>query len=429
LPDRAALARLCRTLWVRSSDEKRLFDYYFEQLIGQEQPSLISLSEEEAADEPQPNSQHFLRTAALSGLLAALILGTGIAIVLLMRPGQQNKGASTPQPSVTTTLVPGQPSPTATASPAPTKQPPQSQPWFPWLLGLLITLAVGAGCFWLVKVLLQRKKPPLHPPPLSPLHPEAIIAPELLPDIQDEIQVAHAVREVTRQEDETSSSRFLLATEYLPVTQRQMKQCWRHLRRLVREGLPTELDIDATVQQIGREGMLLHPVLVPRRINRMELILLIDQEGSMVPFHGLSARLMETAMRGGRLGRAGVYYFHNSPVDHLYRDPFHQEAVAIADLLPQFHKHRTVVLIFSDAGAARGGLSMERLDLTARFLRQLQQQVRRVVWLNPMPRSRWAGTTAEKIARSIPMFEVTRQGLDSAIDILRGRVSHIQLRE
>ncbi|MEQ9671280.1 hypothetical protein [Coleofasciculus sp. G2-EDA-02] len=35
-----------------------------------------------------------------------------------------------------------------------------------------------------------------------------------------------------------------------------MKQCWRYLRRPVREGIPTELDVEATVAKVGREGIL-----------------------------------------------------------------------------------------------------------------------------------------------------------------------------
>jgi len=167
--------------------------------------------------------------------------------------------------------------------------------------------------------------------------------------------------------------------------------------------------------------MLLNPVLVARRTNRTELVLLIDQDGSMVPFHSLSARLVETALRGGRLGKAGAYYFHNCPVDYLYNDPMHQEAELIEDVLRGFKRDRTAVLIFSDAGAARGGLNLERAELTATFLQQLKQHVRYVAWLNPMPKPRWSTSTARDIALQVPMFEATRQGLDEAIDALRGR--------
>ncbi|NEP43619.1 MAG: hypothetical protein F6K35_32095 [Okeania sp. SIO2H7] len=44
-----------------------------------------------------------------------------------------------------------------------------------------------------------------------------------------------------------------------------------------------------------------------------------------------------------------------------------------------------------------------------------------IAWLNSILRSRWKGTTAEKVAELVPMFEITRRGLQGAIDVLRGR--------
>ena len=244
-------------------------------------------------------------------------------------------------------------------------------------------------------------------------------SPEFVIETDDEVQVAQAVKAADIDEEITDRN-FLLSSDYFPVTRRQMKQSWRYLRRPIREGIPTELDIEATVHQIGQEGVFLEPVLVPRRINRTELLLLIDQDGSMVPFHALSHRLAETAVRGGRLGKAGIYYFHNCPMDYLYHDSYHQEAEAIDDMLPRLPQ-RTTVLIFSDAGATRGGYSEERIELTEKFLTQLKQRVRYIAWLNPIPQKRWFGTTADEIADLVPMFEMTRRGLQDAIAVLRGR--------
>jgi hypothetical protein len=38
-----------------------------------------------------------------------------------------------------------------------------------------------------------------------------------------------------------------------------------------------------------------------------------------------------------------------------------------------------------------------------------------------MPQKRWFGTTAGEIADLVSMFEMTRRGLQDAIDVLRGR--------
>jgi uncharacterized protein with von Willebrand factor type A (vWA) domain len=82
--------------------------------------------------------------------------------------------------------------------------------------------------------------------------------------------------------------------------------------------------------------------------------------------------------------------------------------------------NRACVLIFSDAGAARGGYSENRLELTERFLQQCQQRLCYLVWVNPVPKERWGMTTAGEIAKLIPMFECDRLGLQNAVKVLRG---------
>jgi uncharacterized protein with von Willebrand factor type A (vWA) domain len=252
----------------------------------------------------------------------------------------------------------------------------------------------------------------------SPTAPSKL--PTLTLETDEPAQVVQAIRRGARDELGMRRPRFSLLTGYFPVTRRQMKQSWRHLRRPVREGPPEELDVAATVEKIGREAILLEPVLVPRRSNRAELLLVIDQDGSMVPFHALSRQLVETARRGGRLRQTGVYYFHDYPDGYLYRDPARLEAQPIPEALEAIGE-RGAVLIVSDAGAARGNFDPERVERTQAFIQQLKDCVRRYAWLNPMPNIRWSGATAGEIARFIPMFEMSRCGLDAAISALRGR--------
>ena len=243
-----------------------------------------------------------------------------------------------------------------------------------------------------------------------------MLSPEVIRTMADEIQVAQAIRQLGNQFSEL----FPLIVNDLPITHRQMKQGWRYLRQFSREGAPSELDLQATIQQVAQQGILLNPVLLPRRTNKVELLLLIDRDGSMVPFHHLSQELADTAFRGGRFSRVRVYYFHNYPDEYLYRDPFHLDPEPIDDCLLNLAKGRTVCLIFSDAGAARGRFSSRRRRLTKFFLKNLRQYVRYTVWLNPVPRNRWETTTAHDIAALVPMFEVNRQEFYMAIDVLRG---------
>jgi uncharacterized protein with von Willebrand factor type A (vWA) domain len=400
--DRTALKRLCQTLWVKSSDDARLFDYHFEQVMGMETISAPPQTSASPASEDLQKNEDIAEWRKISQISRYVALGgafiLGMAIVWGVGLYTKSWVEKVFYGGNELNLI---------------------------FWGLLFIIALIAGSVlvrWLDKQLIIEQRigndNSLAQPSMSAS--TSVLTSELTLEMEDEVQVAKSLLQAAVRDDEIPYSRFILTSEYFPLTQRQMKQIWRYLRHPVREGAPTELDIEATVNQIGQQGVLLEPVLVPRRVNRTELLLLIDQDGSMVPFHALSHRLAETAVRGGRLGKAGIYYFRNCPVDYFYHDSYHQEAEAIGQMLPRLPQ-RTAVLIFSDAGAARGGYSEERIELTQMFLTQLRQRIRYIAWLNPMPQKRWFGTTAGEIADLVPMFEMTRRGLQDAINVLRGR--------
>jgi uncharacterized protein with von Willebrand factor type A (vWA) domain len=87
----------------------------------------------------------------------------------------------------------------------------------------------------------------------------------------------------------------------LPLSKRVMTTAFRHLRHRKRTGPPQDLDVEQTIQSIGHTGFLLKPVLVPRRRNVMELLLLIDCKGSMAPFSIVIQALKDSIVRGGFL--------------------------------------------------------------------------------------------------------------------------------
>jgi uncharacterized protein len=207
--------------------------------------------------------------------------------------------------------------------------------------------------------------------------------------------------------------------DYMPLSRRQMRQNWRYLRLPVREGPAVDFDARATFAKISREGVYLDPVLLPRRVNRCELVLLIDVHGSMAPFHDLARRLMQTALDGGRFRTVRAFYFHNIPDDALMTSPAFTDAESLQTFMRGKLGRQIVFVIVSDAGAARGIRNGARVDATSRFLRHLSRTKLRVVWLNPVPRDRWPGTSAEALERFVPMFEINRLGMDRAIAALK----------
>lgn len=209
---------------------------------------------------------------------------------------------------------------------------------------------------------------------------------------------------------------------YYPISRRSMVYNWRYLRRPVADGPKDVLDIDATVQQVARQGFYLSPVYVRRSRNDARLLLLIDQNGSMTPFHHFTRDLVETAQQDRGLDPAQVktFYFQNVPAGSVFQDAYLTKPVPLATALEGCDQ-ATSVIIVSDGGAARGYRLRDRVRGTTRFLVQLKRRTSLIAWLNPMPKLRWVGSSAEVIAKSVSMFQMDSEGLNNAIDVVRGQ--------
>ena len=208
---------------------------------------------------------------------------------------------------------------------------------------------------------------------------------------------------------------------YWPVTRRSMSYFWRYLRRPRADGPLDVLDLRQTVELAAQRGIFLEAVYRRREVNHAHLVLFIDREGSMMPLHRFTRDIVETAQADKTLfERLGVYYFYNVPRTHVYEDSALSKPVLLSQILEHFDND-TSVLIVSDAGAARGQRQMRRLRETARFIALLKQRTTLIGWLNPMPRDRWADTTAGLLRRLVPMAQMDGNGFSYLIDVVRGQ--------
>jgi len=230
-----------------------------------------------------------------------------------------------------------------------------------------------------------------------------------------------AIEETPLQEAGISTHRFLLNERYLPVSPRDMQQHWRFLQNNFERGITPQIDLLRTVASIARRGILLEPVYQRNTLNRTHLLFLIDDSPSMIAFETLAQRLVEAALEDPFVTNEEVFYFSNYPGDHLYLNPYHTQSVQLPSLWRRCHRH-TMMLVISDGGASRGQTDFERIRSTHAFLKEARQHVQRIAWVNPMPRVRWEDTSAEYIARRVPMFEAERMGLYKAIQTLKGKL-------
>jgi uncharacterized protein len=186
----------------------------------------------------------------------------------------------------------------------------------------------------------------------------------------------------------------------VPIPQVIFQRTWRTLRRPITDLRLTELDVLATVDRIGREG--LFSDVVTRQISqkKADLLLLVDDSNPMLPFTPIIQPLIDT-VQNRRISPALIYRFNQYPTNYLYQWQHPLRGESLAKVLGRLHQQRTVVIIVSEAGAASPLYHQERVTGTGKFLERLLPCVREILWLNPLPPARWANTTAEAIQTAL----------------------------
>lgn len=230
--------------------------------------------------------------------------------------------------------------------------------------------------------------------------------------------------------DEPSSKtrKFFFADYYFDLTKRQMQQVCRFLPVKQPSNNTDEIDVEASVEQFAKNGLLIQPVFKSRKRITNQILLFIDYGGSMLAFDILADTFAEAMndtfnkQKDEAKELINRYYFYNVPGEYCYTNKSFTNYQKTKSIVQNLHSKFTSVIIISDAGAARGSNSDGRFRATLRFVLQLKKATSRIVWLNPMPEHRWENTTAKRIERFVKMYSLDTQGnLQKAINLLRGK--------
>lgn len=200
------------------------------------------------------------------------------------------------------------------------------------------------------------------------------------------------------------------------------------LKSMVPSGPRDQLDLDATIYQSARNGGEIDLVFRRDLLDRIEIVLLIDNGGtSMLPWVHLT-RLLFAKVKG-RFKRADTYFFHNTIYGTVWKDPQRREAISTAELLKRSQDTR--VLILGDASMApeeltypRGAISFyaEDEEPSIVWLQRLRDRFRHSVWLNPIPKTDWGSSygryTLHKIREVFRMEDLTLGGIKRAVEYL-----------
>jgi len=212
---------------------------------------------------------------------------------------------------------------------------------------------------------------------------------------------------------------------------RQIKVALKRLRKLEEIGKQDELNIDKTIDQTAKNGGDIEIVFDKRRKNEVRLILLMDVGGSMTPYAHLVNLLFSAANNMSHWKDFKHYYFHNCIYNHLYFNAQRNadEAIEFEEFLKKYDNKYKVVLV--------GDAAMASWELTERYgsiyyyhrnelpgiyyIKEIARHFKsNVVWLNPeLIRPEWAPWTRKVISSIIPMFNLTIEGIEEAMDYLR----------
>lgn len=208
---------------------------------------------------------------------------------------------------------------------------------------------------------------------------------------------------------------------------RQYSVALRKLRNFGREEGEEVLDIDATIEATTRQGGELELVERRPRQPTMRVILLMDVGGTMDPFIHQVEALFSAASQASHFREFRAYYFHNCVYGKVFEEASFQTAVPLSELFRTSNKSYRLVIV-GDAMMAPYELVASKYSFYFGppqeergwdSLVSLKERYPRVAWLNPEPEKYWHGRTLQQIRTLFPMFSLTLDGLEEAIERLR----------
>ena len=243
----------------------------------------------------------------------------------------------------------------------------------------------------------------------------------------EHVQEEAAIR-LQEGKDKSGVPLFQLVRQHDPVRALDLRREWQRLKVQGKIHSRMELDLKPTIREIARKGYFDGPVLKPRTLRSLNLVLLFDRGGSMSPMHDFCDRWKETLLRNVQVRQFAFAYFRNCPTNDLYTDPYLIESVPLRRFLNPFSPQQTVVILVTDGGAARQSWNTRRILRSQRLSRRLRKDGFHQLWLNPMAEQFWENNSARKIASIVPqMFCMDGPGTRKTVQYLNQNLRSLEV--
>jgi uncharacterized protein len=214
-----------------------------------------------------------------------------------------------------------------------------------------------------------------------------------------------------------------------PITKSQMGEALKRLRNMVPVGPKDQINIDETIYQTMKNAGEIEIVYDRGLRDRLKVMLVIDNGGwSMEPYIDVVRTLFYHSR--AQFKDIKTFFFHNTIYDQLWEDPTRMRRPFPVDELVRFDPE-TRIIIVGDASmapyelmATDGSIHLEERSgkPSYRRLQFIAETFPHAVWLNPKMADEWPyARTINMIREIFPMFELTLDGLESAVNHMISR--------
>ena len=214
-----------------------------------------------------------------------------------------------------------------------------------------------------------------------------------------------------------------------PLTAFQMGEALKRLRRMIPTGPRDVVNVDKTIRETMRNAGEIEIIFDRRLTDRLKVVLMIDNGGwSMDPYVEVVQTLFNYAR--SQFKDLKIYYFHNTVYSRVWGDPQRRHRPEPIDEFVRRDPETRLIMI-GDASMApyelmhtNGSIYIEQKENNASVdrLKFLGKTFRHAVWLNPQPEEEWGHTWTVSVIRQVfPMFELTLDGLEKAVQHLMAK--------
>jgi uncharacterized protein with von Willebrand factor type A (vWA) domain len=214
-----------------------------------------------------------------------------------------------------------------------------------------------------------------------------------------------------------------------PLTEVQMSEALKRLRRMAPSGPKDVVNVDKTIYATMKNAGEIEIIFDRHLADRLKVILMIDNGGwSMEPYIDVVQTLFHYAR--SQFKDLKIYFFHNTIYSRVWEDPQRRfKPEPIEDFIRKDPETRLIIV--GDASMApyelvhtNGSIYIDEIEVGTGLerLNFLAKTFRHVVWLNPQPEQEWRYTYTVGVIRQVfPMFELTLDGLEKAVQHLMSR--------